>query len=76
MVDWLVRLATPNIWLDRHMVGLTVNLGEILIQDLSIASNDGSNDVRITLNRLLIGNKRSMNESDSGSDTIVLFGSC
>ena len=50
MVDWLVRLATPKIWLDWHMVRLTVNLGEILIQDLSIASDDGSNDVRITLN--------------------------
>ena len=75
MVDWFVGFPASKIWLDWHMAGLSVDLWEILIQDLGVASNYGANNMRIALERLLIGDQRPMNEPNFGRHMVVLFGS-
>lgn len=49
MVDRFAGLAASNVGLDGHMVGMPVNLGEVLVQDLGISSDDRADDVGVIL---------------------------
>ena len=45
MVNGFIRLATSEVWLDWDMVRLSVDLGEILIENLGVSRNYGTDNV-------------------------------
>lgn len=76
MIDGFLRMATAKAGLDGDVIGLTVDLRKILIENLGVTGNDRTDNVRVLLEGLCIGHGRAVDEAYFGFESIILLGGC